>query len=144
MVGNSSPSVKSISFNPGDPDDKLALAFAVENGYQFRLDGDGNAEVSKPDGTAYYVIDFICNCPDRKGRGGSHGGHCKHEFWTAQLRPCNLCGGVMALGTFKTAFGQIVKRFECPDCGNAADFDLVKLERRERRREAQEREAVNV
>ena len=137
MVSNSSPQVKSVSFNPGDASDKLALGYAVENGYTFRLDGDGTAEVSKPDGTAYYVVNFVCDCPDAHGRnGGSYNGHCKHAVWVSQLRPCQYCGGTMALGTFKTAFGSISKVFICPDCNNAADFDLVKLERRERRREA--------
>jgi|GEM_PF-1354969 len=149
MVAHSSLEVKSnprsalrqssgtATFNPGDPEDKLALAHAVEQGYLFRLDSDGSAEVSKPDGTAYYVVDFLCDCPDAHRRdGGSHAGRCKHAWWVAQLRPCEDCGGTMALGTFKTAFGQIVKRFECPDCGNARDYDLVKGERRERRREA--------
>ncbi|OGG43575.1 MAG: hypothetical protein A3F84_15640 [Candidatus Handelsmanbacteria bacterium RIFCSPLOWO2_12_FULL_64_10] len=137
MVSNSSSQVKSVSFNPGDATDKLAIAYAVEQGYQFRLDADGDCEVSKPDGTAYYVVNFLCDCPDAHRRdGGSHAGRCKHAWWVAQLRPCEMCGGTMALGTFKTAFGQIVKRFECPDCGNARDYDLVKQERRERRREA--------
>ncbi len=138
MIGENPSPVKSISFNPGDTTDKLALAYAVENGYQFRLDADGDAEVSKPDGTAYYVVNFVCDCPDAHKRdGGSYYGHCKHAWWVAQIRPCEHCGGTMALGTFKTAFGSISKVFSCPDCGNARQFGLVKQERRERRREAE-------
>lgn len=117
-------------FQIGELSDKLSFAYAIEQGYRFDLRADGECEVSKPDGTAYYVKNFICNCPDRSTRGGSHHGYCKHEIWVAQLRPCELCKGIMALGEFKTAFGQIVKRFECSSCGNARDFGLVKAERR--------------
>jgi len=98
--------------------------------YKIALDGDGCAEVLKSDGTAYHVVNFECDCPDRQGRGGSYAGHCKHEVWVSQLRPCELCGGIQALGEFLTAFSKTVRRFECESCGNARDFDLVKGERR--------------
>ncbi len=130
MLPNSSPQVKSVSFAIGDPDDKLSIAYAMKEGYKIALDSDGCAEILKADGTAYHVVDFECDCPDKQGRGGSYAGHCKHEVWTSQLRPCELCNGIMALGEYKTAFGQTVKRFECQACGNARDFGLVKAERR--------------
>ncbi len=137
MIGQNPSHVKPVCFNPGDTTNKLALGYAVETGYQFRLDGDGTAEVSKPDGTAYFVLNFVCDCPDAQGRnGGSYNGQCKHSIWVSQLLPCELCGGTMALGTFKTFTGSISKVYSCPDCGNARSFDLVKLERRERRKEA--------
>jgi len=132
MIGNSSPQVKSkpATWTVGCKDDRLSIAYAMSGGYKIALDGDGSAEVLKADGTAYHVVNFECGCPDKQGRGGSYAGHCKHEVWVSQLRPCELCGGIMALGEFLTAFGQTVRRFECESCGNARDFDLVKGERR--------------
>jgi len=114
----------------GCKDDRLSIAYAMSEGYKLTLDADGSAEVLKSDGTAYHVVNFECDCPDKQGRGGSYAGHCKHEVWVSQLRPCELCGGIMALGEFLTAFGQTVRRFECESCGNARDFNLVKGERR--------------
>ena len=135
MIGNSSPSVKSkpATFIVGCKDDRLSIAYAMSEGYKIALDGDGSAEVLKSDGTAYHVVNFECDCPDKQGHGGSYAGHCKHEVWVSQLRPCELCSGIMALGEFLTAFGQTVRRFECESCGNARDFDLVKGERRVKR-----------
>jgi hypothetical protein len=135
MLRNSSPSVKSkpATFIVGCKDDRLSIAYAMSEGYKLTMDGDGCAEVLKADGTAYHVVNFECDCPDKQGRGGSYAGHCKHEVWVSQLRPCDLCGGIMALGEFLTAFGQTARRFECDSCGNARDFNLVKGERRTRR-----------
>ena len=132
MVAHSSPEVKSkpATFMVGCKDDRLSIAHAMSEGYRITLDGDGSAEVLKSDGTAYHIHEFECDCADKTGRGGSYAGHCKHEVWVSQLRPCDLCGGIMALGEFLTAFGQTARRFECLDCGNARDFDLVKGERR--------------
>jgi hypothetical protein len=135
MIGNSSPQVKSkpATFTVGNLDDRLSIAHAMSEGYRITLDGDGSAEVLKADGTAYHVVHFECDCPDKQGRGGSYAGHCKHEIYVSQLRPCELCGSLMALGEFLTAFGKTTRRFECESCGNARDFDLVKGERRVRR-----------
>jgi hypothetical protein len=135
MVSNSPSQVKSkpATWTVGCKDDRLSIAHAMSEGYRITLDGDGAAEVLKSDGTAYHVVHFECDCPDKQGRGGSYAGHCKHEIWVSQLRPCEHCGGIQALGEFLTAFGKTVRRFECPDCGNARDFDLVKGERRVRR-----------
>ncbi|OGG47819.1 MAG: hypothetical protein A3F84_12820 [Candidatus Handelsmanbacteria bacterium RIFCSPLOWO2_12_FULL_64_10] len=137
MIGQTEQKVKSnprlATFAIGDPDDRLSIAHAMAEGYRIALDGDGTAEVLKADGTAYHVVNFECDCPDRQGRGGSYAGHCKHEIYVSQLRPCELCGGIMALGEFLTAFGKTVRRFECESCGNARDFDLVKGERRVKR-----------
>ncbi|OGG56628.1 MAG: hypothetical protein A3F84_08370 [Candidatus Handelsmanbacteria bacterium RIFCSPLOWO2_12_FULL_64_10] len=135
MIGNSSPQVKpkSATWTVDCKDDRLSIAHAMSEGYKIALNGDGSAEVLKGDGTAYHIHEFECDCPDKQGRGGSYAGHCKHEVWVSQLRPCDLCGGIMALGEFLTAFGKSVKRFECESCGNARDFDLVKGERRVKR-----------
>jgi len=143
MLSNSSPDVKgkTPTFTIGDPDDRLSIAYAIAQGYRITLDGDGCAEIVKPDGTAYHVVNFECDCPDAQGRrGGSY--HrptgertCKHVAWVAQLRPCDLCGGIMALGEFKTAFGSRIEVFECELCRNTVAKDVVRDARRARRRE---------
>ncbi len=119
-----------VTFRIGDASDRLSFAHAANRGYRFRLEDDGSCCVIKPIGSAYYIHGFECDCPDKMCRGGSYSGHCKHEIWVSQLSPCKTCGGVMALGAFQTCFGKILKRFECPTCGNTRDFDLVRRERR--------------
>ena len=101
----------------------------MAKGYRITLDSDGNAEIVNPDGRAYYVQNFECDCPDKRRRGGSYHGRCKHEGWIGQMRPCEMCGAIMYLGEFKTAFGECLMRFECPACGNARDDELVSEER---------------
>lgn len=123
-----------LSLPIGEVNHKLSFAHAISRGYRFRLDSDGNCCVLHPLGGAYHIHNFECDCPDKLCRGGSYSGHCKHEVWLAQLRPCDACSAVMALGEFKTCFGEILRRFECPSCGNARDFDLVLYERRAARR----------
>ena len=117
----------------GDVNEKLSIAFALEHGYKVVLDGDGEAMVTSPKGEIYYISNFECGCPDKLCRGGSHSGHCKHEVWISQLRPCESCGSIMNLTAFCTCFGQTGKRFECTTCGSAWDIDLVRSERRMRR-----------
>ena len=116
-------------FVVGDKEAKLSIAHAMAKGYCITLDGDGNAEIVNPDSRAYYVQNFECDCPDKRIRGGSYHGRCKHEGWIGQMRPCEMCGAVMYLGEFKTAFGECLMRFECPACGNARDHELVREER---------------
>ncbi|MDE2724337.1 MAG: hypothetical protein OXI59_13270, partial [Gemmatimonadota bacterium] len=120
---------KSPLFVVGDKEAKLSIAHAMAKGYRITLDSDGNAEVINPDDRAYYVQNFECDCPDKRRRGGSYHGSCKHEGWIGQMRPCEMCGAVMYLGEFKTAFGECLMRFECPACGNARDHELVREER---------------
>ena len=120
---------KSPLFVVGDKEAKLSIAHAMAKGYRITLDNDGNAEVINPDDRAYYVQNFECDCPDKRRRGGSYHGSCKHEGWIGQMRPCEMCGAVMYLGEFKTAFGECLMRFECPACGNARDHELVREER---------------
>lgn len=114
----------------GDVNKKLSIAFALNQGYQVVLDGDGEAIVTSPKGETYYISNFECGCPDKHCRGGSHHGHCKHEIWISQLRPCESCGSVMNLLAFRTCFGETGERFECTTCGNAWDVGLVRSERR--------------
>ena len=143
MVRTLQPEVngKPATLHIGDPGDTLSLAYATAQGYRITLDGDGNAEVLKADGTAYRVHEFRCDCPDAQGRrGGSYhrpGGDliCKHVAWVSQLRPCDLCGGTMALGEFVTAFGSRIETFECELCRNMITADLVRDARRARRME---------
>ena len=129
MAVKKSDNSKSSLFVVGDKEAKLSIAHAMAKGYRITLDGDGNAEVVNPDSRAYYVQNFECDCPDKRMRGGSHHGRCKHEGWVGQMRPCEMCGAVMYLGEFKTAFGECLMRFECPACGNARDHELVREER---------------
>jgi hypothetical protein len=117
-------------FVVGDSEAKLSLAYAKAQGYRLILDGDGEAEVTNGDGQSYYILNFECNCPDKRHRKGTYFGRCKHEIWIGQMRPCEMCGSVMTLGEFKTAFGETLMRFECPACGNARDSDLVREERK--------------
>lgn len=114
----------------GDVNEKLSIAFAVEQGYRILLGGDGEAEISSPCGKTYYVSDFECDCPDKRQRGGSHRGRCKHEIWVSQLRPCEMCGAVMELTAFRTCFGEAGARFECPICANAWQLGMVRAQRR--------------
>ena len=120
---------REASFAVGDIEDKLSLAAAMKQGYRIVLDTDGEGEVTNPRGRTYYVSGFECDCPDKCSRNGSYGNRCKHELWISQMRPCDCCGGTMLLGEFRTAFGETLRRFECPGCGNARDFDLVEEER---------------
>ena len=129
MAVKKSDNDKSALFVVGDEEAKLSIAHAMAMGYRITLDGDGNAEVVNPDSRAYYVQNFECDCPDKRIRGGSYHGRCKHEGWIGQMRPCEMCGAVMYLGEFKTAFGECLMRFECPACGNARDHELVREER---------------
>ena len=122
-----------LVFRIGDPEDRLSVAHALTQGYKITLDADGSAEVTNPAGVTYHMHDFECDCPDKLGRGGSYQGHCKHELWIGQIRPCEICGGTMVLGEFRTCLGEVLRRFECPDCGNARDFGLVRTERRANR-----------
>lgn len=117
----------------GDVNEKLSIAHAMHNGYQILLDGDGEAEVLSPAQETYYISNFDCNCPDKLCRGGSHKNYCKHEIWLSQLRPCELCGSIMALTAFHTCFGETGERFECQTCGCAWDIGVVRAERRMRR-----------
>jgi hypothetical protein len=123
-------SYKNIAIPVGDVNEKLSIAFAMQAGYKVLLDGDGEAEITAPTGEAYYIANFECNCPDKLCRGGSHKGHCKHEIWLSQLRPCELCGATMSLTAFRTCFGETGERFECPVCCNAWDIGIVRAERR--------------
>ena len=133
-VSEEAPEHPWAPFTVGDSRDILSVAFAMRRGYRIVLDGDGVGEVTNPTrGRSYYILDFQCDCPDRR-RGGSYNGHCKHEHWLGQMRPCEICGGIMFLGEFRTAFGEVLRRFECPGCGNALDFHLVCQERVDRSR----------
>lgn len=106
----------------------------MRDGYQIVLHADGDADVLKADGTAYHIRHFACDCPDALRRGGgTYAGYCKHAIWVSQLRPCDLCGGDMALGEFKTAFGETTRRFECPVCGHSKPLVAVRQERRAHR-----------
>jgi hypothetical protein len=122
-----------IMFAIGDVNDKLSIAFAKAHGYEFNLQDDGIGIVVNGDGRIYRVENFKCNCPDKTENGGSYNGHCKHEIWLGQILPCDVCGEEMGLGSFTSCFGQTAERFECPDCGNVRDFELVRVERRMRR-----------
>ena len=51
-------------------------------------------------------------------------------IWLSQLRPCELCGSIMALTAFRTCFGETGERFECQTCGCAWDVAVVRAERR--------------
>ena len=123
------PRSQEVSFTVGNIEDKLSLAAAMKQGYRIVLDTDGEGAVTNPRGRTYYVSGFECDCPDKRGHNGSYGNRCKHELWLSQMRPCDCCGGTMLLGEFRTAFGETLRRFECPGCGNARDFALVEEER---------------
>ncbi len=131
-----------LTFTIADVNDQLSLAYAEAQGYKIKLRGvDGDALIQTPeDDLDYHLINFACDCQDAIRRGGSYGGHCQHSIWVAQMHPCT-CGGAMLLGEFTTCFGEVIPRFECPECGDARDFNLVKAERRLRRSGAPDAEA---
>ena len=114
----------------GDVNEKLSIAYAMEQGYRIVLDGDGHAQIINSEGEVYHIHNFECECPDKQCRGGSHGGHCKHEIWLSQLRPCDMCGSIMELVGFRTCFGETGQRFECPTCSCTWDIGIVRAERR--------------
>lgn len=114
----------------GDVNEKLSIAHAMHHGYRILIDGDGEAEITSPTGEHYYITNFTCNCPDKCARGGSYKGHCKHEIWLSQLRPCEMCGSLMSLTAFRTCFGEEGQRFECPICSCTWDIGVVCAERR--------------
>jgi predicted RNA-binding Zn-ribbon protein involved in translation (DUF1610 family) len=99
-----------------------AIWYAMEQGYLFKLDRDGNALVEKIDGTVYHIVDWACDCPDALFRNGSYEGACKHVHWLAQLFPCGLCDGVMI-------FSPYYRVFECPDCGEKYRLDAILKQR---------------
>ena len=128
------PEKVKVNLPIGNPDDKLSLAYAMAQGYKVTLtQEDGEAEIVSPEGNVYHVHNFICSCPDSIGRnGGSYQGpggrrFCKHAAWTAQMRPCEYCGGVMYLTEHKTCFGSRVELFECEMCRNAVSEAVLKL-----------------
>ena len=121
----------------------MSLAYALGAGYRFRVRSDGNAIIIRPTGEAYHVYDWTCDCADALFRdGGSYerpSGErvCKHLVWLSQVRPCHIstCEGIMVLVEWKTCFGEVAHYFECPRCGCARDFGLVKQERRQDRQQ---------
>jgi len=118
-----------VSFCLGDPDDPLSLAYARAQGCRIALRGeDGNALILTPDDDqGLSVVHFRCTTCRRSGLVN---GHCSHEVWVAQLRPCECCQGTMVLGEWQTAWGESFWRFECPDCGNIITFERAREERR--------------
>ena len=122
--------MSNIAIPIGDVNEKLSIAYAMEQGYRIILDSDGQAQVVSPAGEVYRIHNFECECPDKQRRGGSHQGHCKHEIWLSQLRPCEICGSIMKLVGFRTCFGETGQRFECPTCFCAWDIGIVRAERR--------------
>jgi hypothetical protein len=150
MIGKTSPDVKgnprSATFQIGDPDDKLALAYAMAQGYRITLDGDGCAEIVKADGTTYVVHEWQCDCPDAQGRnGGSYvrgdgARFCKHVLYLMQVHPCRYCGSTMPLTEHRTAFGDVFQTFDCPTCKASVDARLVKRRRQIARAVARARE----
>lgn len=119
-----------IETSIGDVNEKLSIAFALTQGYRILLGGDGEAEILSPSQEAYYITNFECNCPDKQCRGGTHKGHCKHEIWLSQIRPCEQCGTTMFLTAYRTCFGETGERFECQTCGCMWDIGVVRAERR--------------
>lgn len=114
-----------IPYTIGAVHDKLALIYAIAQGYQVTLAEDGCAEITSPEGNTYFIYHFECDCPDKMLRGGLHQGHCKHEIWIAQMTPCSLCDQVMYLGEFHSSFGEILHRFECRTCGHTQDAETI-------------------
>lgn len=127
MIGKTTAEVNRCSIPRPCP----SLSSALDDGYEFRLSADLTGEVLTPDGHAYYVVDGVCNCPDRVHRGGSYDGRCKHEHWIAALFPCSWCGGTMTLGTAMSGCdGQVERVYICPTCNNARMESIVLSDRR--------------
>jgi len=103
----------------------------AQDGYRVRLTADGCGVVSKPDGTAYTVEGFRCDCPDSQRRdGGSYtlpDGRrvCKHVLVISLARPCQWCGGTMVLEPAHRGDHY----FRCLKCQGAFDARLVRQER---------------
>lgn len=115
---------------PNDPTDRLSLSHARTEGYKVTVIGDGYGEVRKPDGTTYYVSDFICTCPDAiKRDGGSYHGFCKHSFWVHQIHICD-CGGQAEMFDFETPHGAHDFNYVCHDCGTVKSVQEVVEDRR--------------
>jgi hypothetical protein len=126
------------SINPHSTREKTSISHAFERGYTITPDGDGNAEVLTPKGDAYLIHNWQCDCLDALGRnGGSYDlpdGRkvCKHVLWLSQLHPC-ACGSSMVLNTDSSW-----KAFVCIVCGSLTAFQLVKAQRRQAYRLAEQ------
>ena len=127
--------MKIYSLNPDDTTQKTALLHAMSKGYRICLgDEDGDAEITKKDGTVYHVHQWQCNCPDAIGRNGGNyelpDGRrvCKHSLWLSQMHPCSECNGFMMLCVHSTW-----RYFTCctPGCRHMKAFQLVKTERQQ-------------
>ncbi|MDA0710549.1 MAG: hypothetical protein O3B73_10125 [bacterium] len=123
--------------SPEDASQKLSISYAMSQAYKVLLDSDGNAEISKPDGTTYHVQDFRCDCPDAHNRdGGSYtkgdtDEHvCKHSLWVAQLHPCPDCNATMLMRDLQEG----VQFYGCHNCKAVKAAMLVKLERQQEAR----------
>lgn len=103
---------------------KVPVSCAFEQGHQFLLTNDGEADVVQADGRIFHVENFHCDCGEHVFRN-----FCQHALWVRQLHPCDKCGSVMEFGEYTTCFGEMIYMFQCPSCGNARDIDVVKEER---------------
>lgn len=105
--------------------DMVPVLWAQQQGIQFLLEQDGQADVLTPDGMTFHVNTFRCDCQEHVYRN-----HCLHEIWIRQLRPCELCGGLMELVETDSCFGESLHFYTCVSCGNARDPKLVLEERK--------------
>lgn len=126
--------MKIYSLNPDSTREKTSITYALSQGYGFQLtDEDGTATVTNPDGEAYHITHWQCDCADFITRDGSsfilpdERHVCKHVLWLSQLHPCPNCKGFQMLRM------EAWKVFQCstPGCYTMTPFQLVKRIRQE-------------
>jgi hypothetical protein len=126
------------TLNPHSTTQKTSIAHAFAKGYSITPDDDGCAEVITPKSELYHIHNWQCDCLDALGRyGGSYDlpdGRkiCKHVLWLSQLHPC-ACGSSMVLNTDSSW-----KAFVCIVCGSLKAFQLVKVQRQQAYRLAEQ------
>ena len=109
---------------------RYSLGAFLRNGYQIDLRDDGNATVTKPDGTVYTINNFVCDCPNKQARGGgSYFGRCKHELALAQIYPCQICDTWAILVKVTMPTGEEIREYRCAN-RHIFSFEEVQKARR--------------
>ena len=109
---------------------KLSLRENLRRGYQISPAGDGEATIHNPNsGATYTISNFECDCPDKTKRNGSHDGHCKHEVWVSQMRPCPRCDRYQLLAQVQVAGAEeSLYEYRCSN-GHISSWEEVKAPR---------------
>ena len=107
-------------------DTKASLTTALREGYHISPAGDGEAEIRNTTGTTYTISNFQCDCP---AKAYGKGGHCKHEIWLSQMRPCPHCDRYQLLSKVMVAGSdEPLFEYRCAN-GHISTWEQVERER---------------